>query len=109
MKEVDSVTQVKTRLLKLAALAAVVLMLAGMAPGRVSAAKAGTYASPSFGFTISWDPAVWDGTPADQAEGVSLSSDASYALIQAVSYDGSLADCVSDSVTSVAGGDDVTN
>lgn len=95
--------------LRIIGLAVVLAILAGMTPGRASAAqgRGGSYTSPSFGFTVNWDDSIWEGIETDPAEGVQLSSESSYALIQAVDYDGDVADCVADSVTAVASGDDV--
>lgn len=97
--------------MRLVGLAVVLAILAGMTPGRASAAqeRAGSYESPSFGFIISWDESVWEGEEAEQSEGVQLTSETSFGLIQAVDYEGDAADCVADSVASVAGGEDVTD
>ncbi|MCC6790890.1 MAG: hypothetical protein IT336_04345 [Thermomicrobiales bacterium] len=95
--------------MRLIGLAVVLAILAGMGPNRASAAqgRGDSYTSPSFGFTVSWDDAVWEGEETDPAEGVQLASESSFAIIQAVEYEGDAVDCVADSVTSIAGGDDV--
>lgn len=95
--------------MRLIGLAVVLAILAGMAPGRASAApsRGGSYTSENFGFTVTWDESIWEGGKAKQSDGVELSSELSYGLIQPVDYDGDPADCVADSVTSISGGADV--
>jgi hypothetical protein len=69
--------------------AVVAALMIGALPGRTMAAvKGNSYASESFGFSLSWDASVWtgqDATLADGAEGVRLDSpQAGYGMIMAV-------------------------
>src|SRR5215213_6097476 len=97
--------------MRLVGLAVIVAIIAGLAPDKAGAAalRGSTYTSDDFGYSVSWNNSIWTGEEADDADGVRLSSDLSFGMIQAVTYEGDLADCVADSVTGLASQDNVSN
>jgi hypothetical protein len=82
-----------------------------MAPDKAGAAalRGNTYTSNDFGYSVKWDDSIWTGEQSGDADGVRLSSDISFGMIQAVGYEGDLSDCVADSVTGLAGQDNVSD
>jgi hypothetical protein len=66
----------------------------------------GSYSSPSYEFTVSWDDNVWQGEELTEGEGVELNSDVSYAMIQGFGgYEFGAEGCLEDSATSMASHD----
>ncbi len=70
----------------------------------------GSYTSPTFVFTVSWDDDVWEANELTEAEGVELNSDLSYGLIQGFGeYELGAEGCLEDSVASMESQDHVSD
>jgi hypothetical protein len=76
-----------SKALRVAALVVIAALIVGIAPNRVSAARAGgSFESKAFGVTVNWDEDVWTGTVDDlgEDEGVAFESISSFGEIQAI-------------------------